>query len=177
MTCVLAARTEYFIYMGADRGLFNTDSGDVSLCGDAKIWKYDNVLVGGAGETKILQKLQYNIDYKTVYAKWKTTLRSSEQALAQTFIPMVDDVIGSLTEDFSILLGIGDELFILEENLAIVKLKNKYEAIGSGGDYAVGAIQALEPYNGKIENKIKKALQISSQYNVFVREPFDVMRS
>ena len=173
MTCILAANYNNQIYMGADIGLFNVDSGDVSIAGESKLWKEGVFLFGGAGNTDDLQTLQYKVDYDMLNMSWKTKMCNSESWWVHNFIPILKENLDSL-DGMECLVGVGNELFTIQDDYSIIQLANKYEAIGRGGEYATGAMYAMEKSNMNIENKINKALTIAASCNCFIRGPFDI---
>ncbi len=157
--------------MGGDSGLFDIESGDCSICKESKVWLYYGFLVGAAGSSMDIQKLQYKLDYKKLRLAWQTRMETPEHWAVKHLTPMLKKEFDCL-DDMDCMMGVDGHLFSIQSDFSIIELANKYEAIGRGSEYAVGCLQALDKSNMLPENKVLKALSVAAQYNVFIRSPF-----
>lgn len=70
------------------------------------------------------------------------------------------------------LVGYRGKLYSIQNDFQVGEMSDGLDAIGSGGDFALGAMKALEDLPPK--RRIKKALQIAEHFNMGVCAPFHV---
>jgi ATP-dependent protease HslVU (ClpYQ) peptidase subunit len=106
--------------------------------------------------------------------------------LVTVFVPSVREALKthavSMTEngqehadDSIMLVGWRHRLFIIDSKFAVDEYERGFDAIGSGGDIALGAMAVLSPKLNP-ETRIKRALQAAADCGLYVRPPF-VIRS
>lgn len=70
------------------------------------------------------------------------------------------------------LVGYRGRLYSIQNDFQVGEMSEGLDAIGSGGEYALGAMMALESMSAT--RRIKKALQIAAHFNMGVCAPFHV---
>jgi ATP-dependent protease HslVU (ClpYQ) peptidase subunit len=72
------------------------------------------------------------------------------------------------------LVGYKDRLFLIEADYQVGEYEEGYQSCGCGQDYALGALDAMEP-SLPAEARIKRALEIASHRSAGVRPPFNIL--
>lgn len=73
------------------------------------------------------------------------------------------------------LMGFQGELFTIDSDFQVAANGERYGACGSGEDYTLGALWALERYEEDALTQLVIALHAAEQHNVNVRGPFNVL--
>jgi ATP-dependent protease HslVU (ClpYQ) peptidase subunit len=70
-----------------------------------------------------------------------------------------------------------DEIYCIENDFQVGLSSNRYHAIGCGGDFAMGAIEALEraKLHFSPEEFCREALSVAMHHSGGVREPFVII--
>lgn len=177
MTCVVGVVKDGIVYMGAD----SAESAGWSIRDtDQKIFKVGEFLIGQSGSVRAGQLVQYMMSVE------RQSARTDDMCyMVMVFAESVRTVqkehgkanIESNKEDsnLELLIGYRGNLYRLYGDYTIRSCKNGFDAIGSGGDFAVGVLAALSDLSPK--KRIRKALKISAQYALEVRGPFYVVKS
>jgi ATP-dependent protease HslVU (ClpYQ) peptidase subunit len=176
MTCVVAIVDKSgSIYMGADSAASTPHTIRASKV--PKVFKKGPLLLGGCGSFRMIQLLQYALSVKLPPA---ITPRSVEHYLCTEF---VDTVRSTYTEygllhdtdkDFDrgqVLIGVkGGGLYCMDYDFQINSFAEEYDSIGSGSEYALGALAATPRL--KTGKRVELALSAAAQFDPGVRGPF-----
>lgn len=166
MTCVVGLITSNGdILFGADSQV-TTDDSKITLL-DKKIFKKNNMIMGFCGDLKFGQLIKHrftppipgrNVDIDNfIYTKFVPELQKFfiENGF-QTF---------SRNESFTLLLGIEKNIYSIDDDYAVIPASQRYFAIGSGGDYALGSLHATRSnpnYNQRLQMSLDAAITYSS---------------
>jgi ATP-dependent protease HslVU (ClpYQ) peptidase subunit len=176
MTCIVSFKDDDKILFGSD-GCFSSDDSIYSMKID-KIFKIDGELVGVCGDIKIINAIK---------SLFRFPSRDSKSLLEYTMITIplalkdILEVAGCLIQspegkdesfDGGVIFTYEDEVYIIEENLGCWSSKDRYNAVGSGSNYAIGALSAIEDIELDAKTRVKKALQVSSKHCGSVSPPF-----
>jgi ATP-dependent protease HslVU (ClpYQ) peptidase subunit len=149
-----------------------------------KIWKTDNMVIGGAGSLVHLQTLQYNLEIPEIPEEYLKTKNGLIQYLHTDFFPAFKTALirGALLEikdsigkaDLDILIGIEGRLFVISAQGAVNECVQGYCAIGSGSEFALGVLHTLQTTDTTPEDKILRALDAAAEHTYSVARPFKI---
>lgn len=71
-------------------------------------------------------------------------------------------------------IALGGQLFTITQDLAVIPIDD-YIALGSGGEYAMGAMHALEDVEIYPKHRLLRALQASASHSPDVKAPFYIV--
>lgn len=132
--------------------------GDSRIVGDSKIYSHPemvkvvtngNYLVGVAGDVRALQVVLHTWKPPVLLVKEKTDLfkfmvnkvaPSLKQLL--TDAGLLDSKSAEKEFEISVIIGLNGNLFEIDSDFAVSRNSDGYYAIGTGGDYALGALYA-----------------------------------
>ena len=77
----------------------------------------------------------------------------------------------------SFLVGYKNHLFHIDEDYQVAVPKENYYCVGSGANFAFGAMYAANEYSGDPKEIITVALEAASTYAMGVSEPFTIIHS
>jgi hypothetical protein len=75
------------------------------------------------------------------------------------------------------LFGYKGQLYGIEEDFQVAQYSDSYFAVGSGGNFALGALFATKEVEMEPEERVLVALQAAEAHNTCVRAPFLVLGS
>ena len=145
MTTVVAHKTSKGVTWGWDSLMVTGNQAEVMV--NQKVFVNRGLIYGVAGSLRALDVVQYaefphyDEEEELDARKWLIT----------KWVPYVldnfKDIPGMLTEDgeldgCSILIGTRDEVFAIDGRLSVSHTPSGVHAMGSGGDYAMGAVMA-----------------------------------
>lgn len=177
MSCVVGLVRDGCVWIGADSAA-TTDEGLQYICKQGKVFCKGTALIGATGSTRLMNLLELEpapefADDISLVVGWMRKIVEDE---------------GSEDEDFvlSCLVGLDGKLFVVAVDCGVIEPMQGYWAIGSGGNFALGAMSVLvgrgkplaaviplpEPLDA--EFIIRTALSVSAQHCATVRPPFVV---
>lgn len=156
MTIVAAYRTSNSVWLGCDAGVF--EDSIVTLTADTKAWRIKNTLIGVAGTFR-------DIDIV------RQTRQDDPYALRDALVTERTDAY-----EATILVANSDGLFYIDTNLAVVRARESYAAIGAANATALGALHvgAIRNTNGR--QIVQDALVAASVHTTMARPPFTVLK-
>ena len=170
MTTVIAIQTDYGVDMIADSQI-NSNGKPYFHDDMVKIVERNKYLIGVAGRVIALQAIQNNWNPPTLTASFKGTLYNFVVTKIVPSLKMFIDDSKIFTEKekdegelFSILIAIKGEVFEIDEDYSVARRADGIYAIGSGADFALGALMAgADPF---------QAMNIAALFDVNTHEPF-----
>lgn len=197
MTCIVAVKDGNNIWMGSD-SFVGTSHGTKHQIKNSKTYTETlacgtRLIFGFCGYLKTKDIIQFTkkpsidiigeVNYLDLKEYIITKLIPSISSSLENYgFLKREDSIASMN-DSSFLLGIkpvnGEaQIFKIEECLQICSYSTDYYSIGSGAEYAEGALSVLynEVFHDTIspDRIIKIALKAASLHNAYVMEPFDI---
>ncbi len=142
-----------------------------------KVFRKDDFLIGICGEPRMGQLLQYKLKVEPRKDEPEeqyivcTLMDSVRQCFKEGGFSKIEH---NVEEGGNFLVGYHGKLYEVDSNFQICEHADKYEAIGSGREYALGAMRVLP--NLPPEKRIRKALEASAYFNIGVAPPFKVMK-
>lgn len=180
MTCVVAIVKDNTIYMGADSGGSDEETGIIFNFKDPKVFKRDKYIIGYAGSYRYGKLLQHVFELPPV----PSNLKTSEQL--DKFVNGV--VMPSLRKqskeldldkdelDFDCIFGINGHLFEVSNGWFALEPVMPFLATGSGVKYAMGSLHTTQPWKDPIQ-RINVALNASAEYSMSVAGPFTIIHT
>ena len=177
MTTLAGIQGNGWCAIGADSRVVDTGQ-VIELSKNAgKIFKKNGYIVAVAGDFRVAQILQHSFEFP------KYTPFSSVEACDKFFtaelIPqwkaeyedigyVVDKELGSV-----VLVAVGPYLYAMGDDWTWARDKRGIYAVGTGGNYALGALAAYAPAKTADDAmvQIKGAIKIASQYDPNTAEP------
>jgi len=182
LTCIVALRDELATYMVCDsawtihgKGLITTAATPSKVISIPIGDTVERALVGVCGSGGILCVLtqafkDYQLDssatFRTVYAEIYEQLEAKD----------LWDVFEGRDKS-EILIAIAGKLYSIHDRYTYIELAEKFTAMGSGADIALGALYALqaskqETWADTSKNQVMAAMQASAAFDVGVKAPF-----
>jgi ATP-dependent protease HslVU (ClpYQ) peptidase subunit len=134
-------------------------------------------IIGGAGDYRALQVVLHGWQPPLVSAKAKQNLYefvinkvapSLKTTLSEAGIEFIKPSDSDEKFDLSLLIGINGSLFEIDSDFAVTMNDTGFYAIGSGGEYALGALHAGAT--------VLKAMEIAALNNNGTSAPFHILK-
>lgn len=184
MTTIIGVENKGKVVMGADSECVNGWMRHTST--NRKIVRFDEMLIGVAGQQRTLNLVQHTLqlpshpenesDEHFVMASLMTALRQCFKDNGWLTIENSQEMVSG--NEF--LIAYRGKVYRVGPAFDVVHYESGIAGIGSGDQYALGAIHALRA-DGKrtyseaqVKDQIKTALAISAQLSMGVSEPFYV---
>lgn len=135
-----------------------------AMLGGVKVFENGPVtfgVAGGARSADILKHMSIpdRKDYEPGYNNESWIVRTLVPAIVAEFKEVEASDAGSFDTDSHIILVVGGEIGYLSSNLSWVTDSSGVYAVGSGSDYAIGALMAGV--------SVKRAVEIASQWDLY----------
>lgn len=183
MTCIVGLVQDGEVWIGGDSASSN-ESG-VDIRSDKKIFTLrsrtegQEYLIGFANSYRMGQIIQYHTQIP--YPAYRTPDKELDGYMVRTFCSSIEaafkknNYVSSEedqgpTGDF--LVGIKGHLYQISSDMSIARFDCNYTAVGSGAEYALGALHALKGYDVMPEERVKMALEAAEEHSPSVRRPF-----
>lgn len=180
MTCVVAVVKDDKIYMGADSGGSDEESGIILNFKAPKVFVRDKYIMGYAGSYRFGKLLQHVFELPPV----PSNLKSSEQL--DKFMNAV--VMPSLRKqskeleldkdelDFDAIIGVNGKIFEICNDWFALEPTIPFLATGSGVKYALGSLHTTQPWKDPVQ-RINVALNAAAEYSMSVAGPFTIIHT
>lgn len=168
-------------YLGADSCA--SDAVSKSVVNNNKVFHpvgRKDVLIGCAGTFRLQNILQYCPDIFPGEDELDT-----EDINMNYLVNVFSQTVKELTEDFDdtdtwgLLIAVGDRIYQMQMDLSVIEPSEEFETIGIGGQVAIGALKVLNELvpEMSIEDKIKKALEVTCSACQGCSPPFSIMKT
>ena len=174
MTCIIGYATGEHVYVGADSAAVR--GWTVRPTTLPKVFWLDPFLIGYTTSFRMGQILQHHLSVAP---------QEDESDMRYMVVTFAEAVRGCLKEHgFAIvndnkesggqfLVGYKGRLYCIESDYQVAESAEGFDACGSGTDFALGAMQALEQLPPR--ERIRKSLEISARFCGSVLAPFRVL--
>lgn len=169
MTCIVGFvdRDDKRVYIGGDSA--GVSGSNIRVRADEKVFIKDNMIFGFTSSFRMGQIIRYSF-------------RIPKQEHEDDFEYLCTDFINYLKEcleshDFKdggrFLLGYNGNLYCIQEDFQVAKNDYGYDACGSGEEYALGCLNALNTVDTYLsaKSKINIALETASKFSTDVCSP------
>jgi len=159
--------------MGGDSAVTEDDNVRIAL--EPKVFVRDGFVIGTCGGLRAGQVIQYEMEIP----RYDPSLISINRFMSSYFARSMRESLKDydLLEDeydTQVLVGFKGHLFVIDSEFGVDENIDKYASIGSGRDYALGALftnAGLDP-----ELRLNLALKSSAYFSASVRGPFTIMK-
>lgn len=179
MTCVIGLHTDAGIWLGADSA-GSTPYGARTLRADLKVHQNGEMLMGFCGSYRMGQLLKFMKitpqpdgmdDFEYMVTIFVEDVRKVLKKGGVTWVEKnTEELYGSF------IVGYRDGLYGIEDDFQVSISTKDYVCIGSGEEYAYGAMAVLKDTEEDPVKQIKRALKIAADNNAFVAAPFVVRK-
>ena len=172
MTCVVGLITDSGLMFGAD-SLVTTESGSKLTLLDKKVFIKNNIIFGFCGDLRFGQLIKHRFNPPSPGRN-----KDIELFVHTKLVPDLQKFFNDLgyskldQGSFELMVGVHRSIFTISDDLAVVEASTRYQAIGSGADYALGVMYATKSISSPTQ-RITLALEASSQFCQTVAKPFN----
>lgn len=176
MTCIIGYKDKDSdkVYMGCD-SCITTNNVKSTASESFKIFKAEqnnNILVGIAGALVGVQAIKYRLEFPSEEELEDRVFdeRYINKVIVPRFKKLMKEIDGTEKDDdrcasVLMLIAYKNKLFKVSDYFSAFEENSDYMVIGSGEDFARGALRAIEKYEYSIVNKIFNALNASTLMN------------
>lgn len=178
MTCIAGIARGGKVWMAGDSATSMDD--DMFVVRDPKVVKRGGMLLGCAGEVRLLNLVHHVLEIpqrKTRMTDMHYLTGPFADALARCVRAKAPHIDNSADKEdgmeFAMLIGYRGALYSMDSNYDIIRSVDDFDAIGSGGQVARGALYmagTLAP-----RTALLRALSAAERYKASVRRPFRVV--
>ena len=174
MTCVVGLVHKGRVYLGVDSAAVQGWTRRTSRV--SKVFRRGPFLIGYTTSFRMGQLLEHHLNVAP-----QTEKQTDMSYMVTHFIEVVRVLlkekgftkIESNTEKGGqFLVGYRQQLYTVESDFQVGHLAEQYDAIGSGADFALGAMRALEKSPPMV--RVRRSLEIAAHYNMGVCPPFTI---
>lgn len=174
MTCIAAIAKNGKVWMGSD-SLASARDWRSTIRKDPKIFKVGNMLIGFTSSYRMGQLLGYKLTVPKHHAGV-----SVEEYMHREFIDSVRKTLkdGGYTRIESneetggfFLVGYQGRIFQIECDFQIGEAADQYDAVGCGGQIALGSLFSTEKTKMSPEDRISLAINAAERHSAGVRGP------
>ena len=181
MTCIVAIRTDDYVYLGTDSFGSNSFTGS-KISYPRKVFQVGDFIIGVCGSFRMIQILThkfavmprfvdqdiYEYVYTSFYDSFISCLRQEK------FLTDVNnvEVMGGGSE---LIIGIENKIFVMQGDLSIIEPADDFVCIGSGEYHSQAVLESLKDSKLAPAEKILRAIQKTSKYVLSVNEDVFIM--
>jgi ATP-dependent protease HslVU (ClpYQ) peptidase subunit len=178
MTCIvgMVCPKTGNVYMGGDSA--GVSGYSLQIRTDEKVFRTGPFLMGFTTSFRMGQLLRYDLEPPE-----HPTKMSSMQYMVTRFIPTVRELFkgggfqkleSGVESGGTFLVGYRNQLYNVQSDYQIAVPRCGMDAVGCGFELALGAMAALT--GQKPQQRIRRALEITAEFNIGVRAPFKVLK-
>jgi len=181
MTCIIGIKHKNKVYLAADSAA--STSYTISTRKTPKVFKIEEYVIGYTTSFRMGQLIQYSFNPPKVKNKDYSSDQSMMRFMVRSFIPALRQLLkdnGFLKIDNNretggvFLVGVKGFLFQIESDFQVAHSALDYDAVGSGGETALGSLFSTTQLKPK--KRILKALQAAEEFIPSVRGPFTIIK-
>jgi len=174
MTCIVGLVERGTVYVGADSASVSGWTSRVTRL--PKVFRKGPFLIGYTTSFRMGQLLEHSL-HVPAQGKERDDMRFMVTVFVEHVRQLLKDrgmakVEANAESGGQFLVGYNRRLYSVQTDFQVNEMADGFDAVGSGAEYALGALAALR---GKPPaQRLKRALQISSHFNMGVCAPFFV---
>jgi len=183
VTCIAGIEHDGKVWIGGDSAGSNGRS--LTVRADEKVWEADGFAFGFTSSYRMGQLLRYKLTVALErYQVPENDAAAEIKFMSTAFVDGVRVVLkeggfakvsNGVEEGGCFLVGWRGKLYQVEDDFQVGRASVGFDAVGSGGDCAVGAMYALRDGKQTPEAKITTALEAAAELTPYVRGPFKVV--
>lgn len=178
MTCIVGLIKDKELIIGGDSA--GVGGLDIRIRGDVKVFETGPFLIGYTSSFRMGQLLRFKLnvppqtnhqeDYEYMCTTFIDTVRYLLKEEGYTTINQNEEEIGVF------IVGYKHKLYYIGGDLQVGEHSDKYDSVGCGSKYALGALDILTK-DKKLSGRemVKKALETSAKFSAGVRGPFNII--
>lgn len=177
MTCIIALRQNGKVYLAGDR--MGSSTSNKFVCQLPKVFKHGDMLIGFCGSFHLQSILHHRLEVLPIqttnldkYIHTKFIAELAEQVLAMDY--RSDQANYRIEGD--LLVAANNKIYLIENFDSVIEIAGDYYAVGSGYEYALGALSVLRD-NKRMSApmRLKKAMQAVIDHSPSVGLPMDII--
>jgi len=182
MTCIVGLEHNGGVTIGGDSMLSDFWAGASMVT--PKVWKRGEFVYGYCGSLRAGQILRYIFaapqlpDSDTDDALEEYLVNEWSETLRQTFLDAGNAKVKhevQTTPNSWFLFGIRGRLYTMQSDFSVWRTTRGYASIGSGEQFALGALEVLKRSHSSIKHKIETALAAASEHAPTVGPPYYIV--
>jgi len=174
MTCVVGLVHNKKVYIGVDSAAVQGwTRRQTSLC---KAFRRGPFLIGYTTSFRMGQLLEHHLDVPKQQPKQTDMHYLVTQLIEQARTLLKEKGFAKIEANNEsggqFLLGYRGRLYSVDSDFQVGEMTEGFDAIGSGGEFALGAMKALEKLPPT--RRIRRALEVAAHFNMGVCAPFTI---
>lgn len=185
MTCIAATiEVDGTVWMGGDSAGIDSESFDLGIGRETKVWENGGILFGTCGSFRVAQVLRWHMEVPPRHP--------DHDVLKYITGPLVDAMrialenAGALTvweEDHTesmggdVLIAYQGRVFEIWGDFGVGELIHDYGATGCGSALACGSLATTEYFDISAKERVELALEAAERHNAGVRGPMVIIHS
>lgn len=177
MTCIVGLVEDGKVYIGGDSA--GVSGFDLRVRQDEKVFIKNNMVFGFTSSFRMGQILRYSFSIPDHFPN------------KEDYAYLCTDFIDALIKCFKdneyatkkdgevtggcFLVGYKGQLYRIENDFQVAKVRQNYDSCGCGENYALGALRALEEISKEPVTLVLHALSVAEYFSAGVRGPFTVV--
>jgi ATP-dependent protease HslVU (ClpYQ) peptidase subunit len=179
MTCIVGIETKDGVIIGGDSA--GTGGYSQSIRVDEKVWEAGEFIFGFTSSFRMGQLLRYRLNPPRRPDK-DATQAERDEWMTTEFIDAVRKLLkdggyakveNGVERGGTFLVGWRGTLYCVQRDFQVARTADGYDAVGSGGENAVGALFASDSLESKA--RVKLALEAATHFNAAVAPPFKII--
>lgn len=176
MTCIVGLVHRGTVYIGGDSASVQGWTSRITRL--PKVFRRGPFLIGYTTSFRMGQLLQFGLEPR-VQAAGEDDMRFMVTEVAERVRLLLKErgvakVESNAETGGQFLVGYRGRLFSMQQDFQVNEMADGYDAVGSGAEYALGAMRALS--KSPPIPRLKRALEISAHFNMGVSGPFFVKK-
>lgn len=183
MTAIIALTNGKNVWMAGDSFCGDEDKKD--LCKTSKVYKVGPIGIGLCGMVrqeliveKTIRRLIEEENVKVTHDWLKFELPDILVAEMRERHATVDKENQATLGDSAYMIAFGGKIYYLDDDFGIWDSQRKFAAIGSGKQYALGAMAALDKISSELspEDKVRLCLDCAHDWSIYVCPPYTCIK-
>ncbi len=178
MTCIVGIAHHGNVTIGGDSAATNGSS-QQTLRVDPKVFSVGNVIFGCTSSFRMMHLLHYSLEIPALPALDQAD--TLERYMVTDFIDAIRECFsnggyakkkGEREKGGTFLVGIRGRLFRVDDDYQVEETIVGYNAVGNGGDLALGALYTTQSIKLSPRKRLEIALEAAAYHNSDTRPPF-----
>lgn len=175
MTCIVGVVEKGTVYIGGDSASVAGWTSRVTRL--PKVFRRGPFLIGYTTSFRMGQLLEHALNVPAQGAKERDDMRYMVTVFAEHVRQLLKErgvakIEANAESGGQFLVGYRGRLYSVQSDFQVNEMADGFDAVGSGAEYALGAIAALK--GQPPVQRLKRALAISAHFNMGVSAPFFV---
>lgn len=175
MTCIVGVVQKGTVYIGGDSASVSGWTSRVTRL--PKVFRRGPFLIGYTTSFRMGQLLEHSLNVPAQGPKERDDMRFMVTVFAEHVRQLLKErgvakIESNAESGGQFLVGYRGRLYSVQQDFQVNEMADGFDAVGSGAEYALGALAALR--GQPPVQRLKRALAISAHFNMGVSPPFFV---